>query len=203
MSTSQDQKGSSASDKRVTVSHPGERKPKPTAGKKKHSLQTDHLDAEKRLQKCKDEGSKRLDLTKCSITTLPTSIKDLVHLTELYIYQNKLSTIPPEVGYLVNLEILAVNENILASLPDTLVNLKALRLLDLRHNKLNEIPSVVYQLTSLSILHLRYNRIKSVGEDISNLTVRKVFSLFRLFTNLNYCIFTYCLACSHTFLPTY
>lgn len=184
MSTFQDQKRSSASDKRVTVSHPGERNPKPTAGKKKHSLQTDHLDAEKRLQKCKEEESKRLDLTKCSITTLPTSIKDLVHLTELYIYQNKLSTLPPEVGSLVNLEILAVNENILASLPDSLVNLKRLRLLDIRHNKLNEIPSVVYQLTSLSILHLRYNRIKSVNEEISNLTV-KIFSFpFQLISTL-------------------
>lgn len=165
--------GSSSSDKRVTVSHPGERKPKPTAGKKKHSLQADHLDAEKRLQKCREEGAKRLDLTKCSITSLSTSIKDLVHLTELYLYQNKLSALPSEVGCLVNLEILALNENILTNLPDTLINLKRIRLLDLRHNKLSEIPSVVYQLTSLSTLHLRYNRIRRVADEISNLNVSR------------------------------
>ena len=165
----------SASVKQVTVTHPGGSKAKPTAGKKKHLLQADHLDAEKRLQQCKEEGSKRLDLTKCSITTLPGSIKELTHLTELYLYQNKLINLPQEIGCLINLEKLAANENILVGLPDSLVNLKKIKVLDLRHNKLNEIPPVVYQLTSLSILHLRYNRIKVVTDDIANLTVRITF----------------------------
>lgn len=124
--------------KQVTVTHPGTSKAKPTTTRKKHSLQAD-LDVEKEFQRCKDEGSTRLDLTKCSITSLPISVKDLSHLAEFYLYQNKLVTLPSEIGHLVNLQILAVNENSLTSLPDTLVCLKQLKVLDLRHNKLNEV----------------------------------------------------------------
>ena len=125
--------------KQVMIHHPGQAKAKPTS-RKKHSLQAD-LDVDKEFQRCRDEGSTRLDLTKCSLTTLPASVKELTHLVEFYLYQNKLVTLPPEIGNLVNLQMLAVNENSLTSLPDSLANLKQLKVLDLRHNKLNEVST--------------------------------------------------------------
>jgi Leucine-rich repeat (LRR) protein len=73
------------------------------------------------------------------ITHLPGSVRDLTHLTEFYLYGNKLSTLPAEIGCLVNLQTLALSENSLTCLPDSLVNLKLLRVLDLRHNKLSEV----------------------------------------------------------------
>ena len=124
--------------KQVMIHHPGQAKAKPTTTRKKHSLQAD-LDVDKEFQRCRDEGATRLDLTKCSLTTLPASVKELTHLVEFYLYQNKLVTLPPEIGNLVNLQMLAVNENSLTSLPDSLANLKQLKVLDLRHNKLNEV----------------------------------------------------------------
>lgn len=128
---------SSVKVKSVTIKHPGEKKPHKPPRVSKHPLQAD-LDVDKEFQRCKDEASTRLDLTKCSLTTLPTSVKELTHLVEFYLYQNKLITLPTEIGCLVNLQKLAVNENNLTSLPDTLANLKQLKVLDLRHNKLNE-----------------------------------------------------------------
>lgn len=154
--------------KQVTVTHPGNTKPKTT--RKKHSVSAG-LDIEKEIQRIKESKNTRLDLTKCSISTLPSSIKDLVNLQELYLYQNKLTSLPHELGSLHNLKQLAINENSLVTLPDSLENLRCLKILDIRHNKLKQIPEVVYKLTSLTTLHLRYNRITMVDSGIGNLTV--------------------------------
>lgn len=158
------------SPRQVTVTQPGGNKPKPTTTRKKASGQLD-IDAEKEISKCRDEKSKRLDLTKCSLASLPSSIKDLTHLQEIYLYQNKLASLPFELGFLTNLEMLALNENSITGLPESFENLKSLKVLDLRHNKLSDIPDVVYKMTSLKTLYLRYNRIKTVANEISNLTV--------------------------------
>lgn len=153
----QEKKWSTSGDgkpKTVTISHPGASKPKPIT-RKKHSLQAD-LDVEKEFQRCKDDGAKRLDLTKCSITNLPTSVKELSHLLEFYLYQNKLVKLPQEIGSLINLQILAVNENSLTSLPDSLANLKQLKVLDLRHNKLNEVHSIEFNSQGFRLFSLIY-----------------------------------------------
>ena len=77
------------------------------------------------------------------ITQLPATVRDLTHLTELYLYGNKLTTLPAELGCLTSLQTLALNENSLTSLPGSLAHLRALRVLDLRHNKLNEVGAEV------------------------------------------------------------
>lgn len=117
--------------KQVFVKETDNSRPKPTS-RKKYSAQSGN-DAEKLIQNCIQDGSKRLDLTKGSLTVLPPSVKDLTHLTEFYLYKNKLTCLPNEIGNLVNLKKLAVNENSLTSLPDTLANLKKLEVLDLRY----------------------------------------------------------------------
>lgn len=143
------------------------KRPNPAPGTRKKSSNAEVI---KELNKCREENSMRLDLSKRSIHILPSSIKELTQLTELYLYSNKLQSLPAEVGCLVNLMTLALSENSLTSLPDSLDNLKKLRMLDLRHNKLREIPSVVYRLDSLTTLYLRFNRITTVEKDIKNLS---------------------------------
>ncbi|KRY30559.1 Leucine-rich repeat protein soc-2 [Trichinella spiralis] len=93
------------------------------------------------------------------ITSIPPSIRELVQLTELFLYKNKLTTLPTEIGNLVSLRKLGLSENYLTALPDSLAALVDLQALDLRHNRLNEIPPVIYHITSLETLWLRYNRI--------------------------------------------
>lgn len=173
--TSFDPSTQSVRPKQVTVKHPDRSKAKPTTSRKKVSAQMD-IDVERELQSCRESETKRLDLNNRSITHLPASIKDLHHLQEIFLYQNKLVTLAPEIGELTNLRFLHAYENSLTSLPASLARLQKLEVLDLRHNKLTEIPDVVYKLTSLKILWLRFNRIRVVGEDISNLSVSHLFS---------------------------
>ncbi|XP_016121133.1 leucine-rich repeat protein SHOC-2-like, partial [Sinocyclocheilus grahami] len=128
------------------------KRPNPPPSTRKKSSNAEVI---KELNKCREENSMRLDLSKRSIHLLPSSIKELTQLTELYLYSNKLQSLPAEVGCLSGLVTLALSENSLTSLPDSLDNLKKLRMLDLRHNKLREIPAVVYRVTSLTTLYLR------------------------------------------------
>jgi len=161
--------------KQVYVTQPGHNKPKP-AGPSRTRKKAE-VDISKELNKCKEEGAHRLDLSKSQISILPPMVKDLTQLAEFYLYGNKLGSLPPELGNLANLQTLALSENSLTSLPDTLANLRMLKVLDLRHNKLSEIPDVVYQLTSLTTLFLRFNRIRVVGEEIRNLKNLTMLSL--------------------------
>ncbi len=38
---------------------------------------------------CREEGKQRLDLSKSNISHLPSSLRELTHLTELYLYSNR------------------------------------------------------------------------------------------------------------------
>lgn len=150
------------------------KRPNPAAGTRKKSSNAEVI---KELNKCREENSMRLDLSKRSIHMLPTSIKELTQLAELYLYSNKLQSLPTELGCLSSLITLALSENSLTSLPDSLDSLKKLQMLDLRHNKLREIPAVVYRLTSLTTLYLRFNRITTVEKDIRNLSKLTMLSI--------------------------
>ncbi|KAL1240434.1 Leucine-rich repeat protein [Trichinella pseudospiralis] len=148
--------------------HPGSKK-RPTVGKQP--------DLQKEFQKCRDNQNTRLDLSSSDITSIPPSIRELVQLTELFLYKNKLTTLPAEIGNLVSLRKLGLSENYLTALPDSLAALVDLQALDLRHNRLNEIPPVIYHITSLETLWLRYNRITNVDEQICLLKKLKMLDL--------------------------
>ncbi|XP_064106500.1 leucine-rich repeat protein soc-2 homolog [Macrobrachium nipponense] len=60
-------------------------KPKPTT-KKNKPIQAD-LDISKEFSRCKDDGALRLDLSNSSITQLPSSVHNLTHLVEFYLYR--------------------------------------------------------------------------------------------------------------------
>nr|CAH7753049.1 unnamed protein product [Callosobruchus chinensis] len=62
--------GDASRPKVVTVKHPESNKLKPTTKKNKQPIQA-NLDVSKEFLRCRDEGLKRLDLSKSNITTLP------------------------------------------------------------------------------------------------------------------------------------
>ena len=147
--------------KSTTIILPGDKKPKIIGCGKKSEIKAD-VDVLKSIHRNRDELNSILDLSKNNITVIPTALKELAHLQELYLYTNRLQTLPSEIGQLANLRVLALYENSLTSLPEALSHLKSLEFLDIRHNKLTEIPDFVYSLTSLSTLYLRFNRIREV-----------------------------------------
>ena len=104
---------------------------KKTTKQRKNDKATAH-EVQKKMSKCKEDHLQRLDLSKLDMQSLPSSIKDMTQITELYLYKNKLSKVPDELGNLVNLSTLALNENHLMSLPDSLKHLQQLKMLDLR-----------------------------------------------------------------------
>ncbi|VDP47677.1 unnamed protein product [Schistosoma curassoni] len=160
---------------KVTVQRPGDQKAYQCGPHLRKTKKTDS-DAIKEINRCREENTTRLDLTKGQLHFLPPSIRDVAHhLKELYLYCNKLVNLPNEIGTLFALEILMVQENSLSDLPETLAQCTQLRVLDIRHNKLCEIPQVVYKLHNLTHLFLRFNRIRVVDEEIKYLTIMTSF----------------------------
>ena len=111
--------------KKVTV-QVGE-KYKGTGQSSKKRIPSANLDIPRAFLSCREEGKMRLDLSKSNISLLPPSLKDLTHLTELYLYSNRLATLPPEIGCLVNLVTLSLSENVITSLPEQLASLQVFR----------------------------------------------------------------------------
>ena len=48
-----------------------------------------NLDITRAFLACREEGTQRLDLSKSNISSIPPAVKDLTHLTELYLYSNR------------------------------------------------------------------------------------------------------------------
>ena len=76
---------SSQDQKKVTV-QVGE-KYKGTGQSSKKRIPSANLDLPRSFLTCKEEGAVRLDLSKSGVSALPPSVRDLTHLTELYLYR--------------------------------------------------------------------------------------------------------------------
>ena len=87
----------SDSKKSVTV-QVGEKVKVPGQSKKKGTPSA-NLDLPRAFLTCREEGRERLDLSKSNISSLPASLRELTHLTELYLYSNR-SVIPVNCGKL-------------------------------------------------------------------------------------------------------
>ncbi|CAK8688233.1 unnamed protein product [Clavelina lepadiformis] len=103
---------------------------KPSKNKKQNKAMAHEV--QKKINRCKEMQEKRLDLSKLDLVALPTTIKDMPQLTELYLYKNKLTKVPDELGSLNHLQTLALNKNHLMNLPLSLQNLKQIKMLDFR-----------------------------------------------------------------------
>lgn len=62
---------------------------------------------------------RNMNLSYCSLTTLPSVIGQLGMLRILRLSHNKLTALPPEIGNLSALEVLAADHNLLTSVPGT------------------------------------------------------------------------------------
>ena len=112
-----------------------------------------------------------LDISKCKITELPTTIGLLTKLIKLECMNNsQLTYIPTKLGLLTNLTELIFNGCCILSIPTGIGNLTKLYYLDLACNENNILPTELGKLTNLIGLMLSYNKFTSLPTEIGHLT---------------------------------
>ena len=103
------------------------------------------------------EVDKILDLSNCSIVSLPDSFGQLAALKGLSLDNNQLTALPDSFGQLAALEWLYLDNNQLTALPDSFSQLVALEWLSLDNNQLAALPESFSQLAALKELSLHNN----------------------------------------------
>ena len=119
--------------------------------------------------KIKNREIIELSLSKCGLTDLPSSFKNLKSLRVLFLLINQFKQIPEFLSKLDKLEILDLDGNQLSSLPDSFCNFKSLKILYLSHNKLKALPNCFGNLVSLQRLYLTNNLLDTLPVSIGNL----------------------------------
>lgn len=104
----------------------------------------------------------RLSLRK--LTSVPTWVGHLKHLTRLDLRSNKLTVIPEFITKLKQLEVLNLSNNQITLLPDSLGDLVNLKDLDLSSNSLISLPESMGKLTSLTRLNLYYSKVSALPD---------------------------------------
>jgi small GTP-binding protein len=136
------------------------------------------LEVKRRIRKCGETQSNRLDLSDCALTEIPVEVFSLTQLTELKLgswlgdpqFRNKIKTIPLAINQLQDLEVLILSGNSSIVLPDVLEELKNLTSLYLRNVNLAELPQVVTRLKNLAVLDLRRNRLRNLPDQLPRLS---------------------------------
>jgi Leucine-rich repeat (LRR) protein len=103
---------------------------------------------------------------------IPQEIGQLVNLSKLDLYGNKLKILPPTIGNLKNLKILDLRQNCLSieTLPAQLGNLVGLERIFLANNKLGNIPQEVLSMKNLKVLDMSNNELHDIPEQLCVLT---------------------------------
>jgi internalin A len=98
------------------------------------------------IQRAKDEGAGRLDLSNKNLTEIPPEIAQLTRLRDLYLYSNQIREIPEALARrLTSLQYLDLSNNQISEIPEALAQLTSLQRLDLSNNpgdlRRNNIPA--------------------------------------------------------------
>jgi len=130
-------------------------------------------DATIRVKVMLAEGSGKLDLSECGLTSIPTQVFELTGLEELSLAGNNISILPPEIGKLTSLERLQLSGNELKRLPEEMGELKAIKGLWVHGNRLHSLPESLSKLTNLVQLSIAGNEIEALPEGIGKLSSLK------------------------------
>lgn len=118
---------------------------------------------QQRIEAAKNDKNSNLDLSNLGLQTIPESVFELTHLTELNLSnstqqnQNSIQTISEKIGQLKLLKTLNLRNNVLTTLPDSIIQLTHLEQLDLSNNRLAAFPQVILQLDNLKEINLSDN----------------------------------------------
>jgi hypothetical protein len=117
-----------------------------------------------KIQDCRKNGSKELDLSGCGIAELPPELAELKQLTVLDLSRNSLKSLPEFVSGLVNLEYLDLSGNELETVPDCIGDLSQLGTLKLGSNRLKTLPESIEKIPLLETLEISGNEIANPGD---------------------------------------
>ena len=108
----------------------------------------------RRIERCKKNKTKKLDLSYLYLSELPKEFSDLYWLQELDLTCNDLRQLPEWIGNFSELTVLNLSYNELTSLSDSIGNLLKLKKIWLDNNHLQTLPETFGNLKSLEILFL-------------------------------------------------
>ncbi|MTJ07413.1 COR domain-containing protein [Anabaena sp. UHCC 0204] len=134
--------------------------------------------AAQRIEKARQEGAIKLDLSDMELTEIPEEIVSLTQLQLLDLSNNQLTVIPDAIASLTQLQELDLSNNQLTAIPDAIASLTQLQELDLSDNQLTELPEVIASLTQLQELNLSYNQLTALPKVILSLTQLQSFSFY-------------------------
>ncbi|HEV7404146.1 MAG TPA: COR domain-containing protein, partial [Chthoniobacteraceae bacterium] len=107
------------------------------------------------------------------LTAVPTQLGDLTSLRELRLQNNQLTSLPPQIGRLSTLTLLYLHTNQLAAVPAEFGKLRALEHLLLMSNKLTSLPTELRQLQKLKRLCLHDNPALDLSPSVLGADPRK------------------------------
>src|SRR5262249_5010125 len=93
-----------------------------------------------RIEEARESGTRKLDLSRLKLSTLPEAIGHLSQLEVLYLYGNRLSTLPEAIGQLSRLRALYLHGNRLSTLPEAIGQPSRLQKLNISGNRLSTLP---------------------------------------------------------------
>ncbi len=126
--------------------------------------------AKNRIQRAKQKGATKLDLSRLNLSELPEDISQLTQLQELNLHSNQLTALPESLGQFSQLQQLYLGANQLTALPEALGQLTQLQRLYLHSNQLTALPESLGQLTQLQRLYLSDNQLTALPEALGRLS---------------------------------
>ncbi len=118
-----------------------------------------------------------LGLNRCGIEVLPSSIKYLENLQELYLTENRLNHLPSSFGNLTRLRKVDLSDNHIIELPNEIGNLIELEELHLNHNVIQNLPDTISKLKKLEILSVWGNQLKIFPKNVNEMESLRVLGL--------------------------
>lgn len=112
-----------------------------------------------------------LNVSLCSLSTLPLEICGLHNLQSINLYGNRLKTLPAEIKKLSKLQKLVLNNNCLNTLPSELGQLTSLVDFRVTNNNLTMLPSEIGQLINLKWLWADGNPLKNLPIELHRLNL--------------------------------
>jgi C-terminal of Roc, COR, domain/Ras of Complex, Roc, domain of DAPkinase/Leucine rich repeat len=93
----------------------------------------------------------------CALKTLPTCLRHLKRLNDLWLFSCELSSLPDWINDLTELSEIHLGYNHLVNVPSSLGELKNLKTLFLNNNQITDLPTSLIQLGQLKEVHLNGN----------------------------------------------